>query len=320
MRDWAICRTPQAFEFVKPFLKDKDVQSEAILAAVNITEGINGKAMVLTGCVGHGTERNALDGNPKTRWTTGRSMHKGDWFMVDLGYEDKIKEIYLDAGPEGSDQPRGYEIYLSMDGKNWGAPAAKGEDPKKKAFTINIQPKYARYIKIVQMGNSGGFWSINEIRINARPDIKQRDPIDRKNWKVTASRGSHPENAIDGDLEKRWGTGGGMKPDDWLAVDLGGEYTVYGVTMDAAKSGGDYPREFKIYTSMDGQDWFGPVGKGKGEGMLTKTSVLPTRARHVKIAQTGSHERKLVVSLRPADPGPNSKLHGKDLSQRRKGR
>ncbi len=146
---------PEALAFVKPFLKDKDVQGEALLAAISITEGLNGNAMVLAGSVGKGAER----------------------------------------------------------------------------------------------------------------------------------------NAIDGDLEKRWGTGGAMQPGDWFAVDLGEERTVHAVIMDAAKSRNDYPRGYRIYTSMDGKEWYGPIGAGKGERSPTRVSVLPTKARHVKIAQTGSHER-----------------------------
>lgn len=284
---------PNALEFVKPFLQDENVRSEALLAAVSITEGLNGNAMVLKGSVQQGSERNALDGNPKTRWTTGAAMRGGEWFIVDLGYEDNIREIYIDAGPEGSDQPRGYEIYLSLDGENWGEPATKGDDPKKKAFTIAMSEKYGRFIKIVQKGTSGGFWSINEIRINGLPDLNGKEPLDRAKWKVSSSRAggdSGPENAIDGDLSKRWGTGGAMQPNDWFAVDLGEEKTVHAVIMNAAGSGNDYPRECQVYTSMDGENWYGPVGACKGDGAVTKVTLLPTKARHVKIVQTGSHE------------------------------
>ena len=42
---------------------------------------------------------------------------------------------------------------------------------------------------------------------------------------------------------------------------------------------------------MDGKDWYGPVGMGKGKGALTTATVLPTKARHVKIVQTGTIEK-----------------------------
>ena len=282
-----------ALAFVTPYLKDKSVSTEAFQAALSITEGMSGKSMVLTGCV-PGNEKNALDNNPKTRWTTGRSMKPGDWFMVDLGYEDYIKTIMLDAGPVGSDQPRGYEVYASLDGKDWGKPVTKGGNPGKRKFTIKCDSAYGRFLKIVQTGSNGGFWSINEIRINGIPKEDRTYPqLDRKNWKVAASSSGgndKPQNAIDGDITKRWGSGGVMKPGDWFSIDMGAEHTVHSVVMNAAKSGNDFPREYRIYTSMDGKDWFGPVGMGEGKGKLIKADILPTKARHVKIEQTGTTE------------------------------
>lgn len=282
-----------ALALVTPYLKDKSVSTEAFQAALSITEGMNGKSMVLTGCV-KDNEKNALDNNPKTRWTTGRSMKPGDWFMIDLGYEDQIKTIMLDAGPVGSDQPRGYEVYVSLDGKEWGKPVAKGGNPGKRKFTIKCKSAYGRFIKIVQTGSNSGFWSINEIRINGIPkDDKTYPPLNRKGWKVAASSSGgndKPQNAIDGDITKRWGSGGAMKPGDWFSVDMGAEHTVHGVVMNAAKSGNDFPREYKIYTSMDGKNWFGPVGMGKGKGQITNAAILPTKARCIKIEQTGTTE------------------------------
>ncbi len=283
---------PDALAFVKPFMQEGQLSADACRAALKISEGLNGGAFVLTGSV-HGGERNALDNDPKTRWTTGASMRGGEWFTVDLGYEGEIRTIYLDAGPTGSDYPRSYEVYVSLDGAQWGEPVVKGGDPKARAFTITVPPTAGRFVKIVQTGRDGSFWSINEIRVNGAPDAKHYPPLDRSGWKASAfngSKGQHPEFAIDNDLTTRWGTGGAMKPGEWFAVDLGAPHTVYAVAMNAAQSGGDYPRECQIFTSLDGSTWYGPVGLGKGEGALTTIPVLPSQARHVKVVQTGSTE------------------------------
>ena len=284
---------PEALAFVKPYLQDKGVQAEALVAAIEISRGLSGDSMLLTGSVGKGTERNAIDGSHETRWTSGAAMVGGEWFVVDLGYETDIREILLDAGPVGQDQPRGYEIYVSLDGTDWGKPVARGGDPKTRVFTITLPPTYGRFVKIVQTGQAGLFWSINELKINGLPDHAGGTPLDRGNWKVSASRApgnEGPEHAIDGDLEQRWGTSGAMRPDDWFQVDLGEVKTVYRVVMNAAKSGNDYPREYRIQTSMNGKDWYGPIGAGKGDGRVTTAIVLPTKARFVKIEQKGSHE------------------------------
>lgn len=284
---------PDALQFVKPYFNDPDARTEAFVAALAITDNLAGGGMVLTASIGHGSERNAIDGSDKTRWTTGKHMAGGEWFMIDLGYETELRELFLDAGPTGADQPRGYEVYVSLDGKTWGQPVATGGDPGKKAFTIAIPPTYGRFIKIVQTGQAGLFWSINELRVNGLPDHRAATPLDRTGWTLSASRsggGSPPENAIGGNSEKRWGTGGPMRPDDWFMVDLGAEHVIHAVVMDAAKSGNDYPREYRIETSLDGQTWVGPVGASKGTKALTTARCLPTRARYVKIQQTGSHD------------------------------
>jgi type 1 glutamine amidotransferase/HEAT repeat protein len=281
-----------ALAFVTPFMTDRSVSKEAFQAALSISKGLNGGVMALTGSV-RGEERFAIDNDPKTRWTTGASKKGGEWFVIDLGYEDDIRTIVLDAGGGGGDQPSGYELYVSLDGKTWGAPVLKGVNPKKRTITLELPPTYGRFVKIVQTGADGSFWSINELQVNGVPDHKEHKPLDRANWKASAfnaSKGQDPKNAVDGDLTTRWGTGGGMKPGDWFAVDLGGAHTVRAVVMNAAKSGGDYPREVEVFTSADGAEWYGPVGAGTGGGALTTVSVLPTQARHVKIVQTGSTE------------------------------
>ena len=168
----------------------------------------------------------------------------------------------------------------------------RGSSEPSAFFTITVPPTPGRFVKIVQTGADGSFWSINEIRVNGVPELKQYAPLDRGQWKASAFNGEnkHPECAIDGDLTKRWGTGAAMKPGDWFTVDMGAAHTVHGVVMNAAKSGGDYPRAFQIFTSMDGASWYGPVGMGTGEGALTTARGLPTAARYVKIVQTGSTE------------------------------
>jgi hypothetical protein len=82
----------------------------------------------------------------------------------------------------------------------------------------------------------------------------------------------------------------GFRAGSALSTALGEERTVHAVVMNAAASGNDYPRECQIHTSMDGKNWLGPVGAGKGSGAVTKIAVLPMKARHVRITQTGSHD------------------------------
>ncbi len=285
---------PDALEFVKPYLGDEGVKNEALLAALKITQSLDGQGMTFNASHGHGSERNAVDGNRDTRWTSGKGMTPDMWFMVDLGYETDIKSIYLDAGPVGTDYPRSFEVYVSLDGKEWGKPVVTSGDRHEKVFTIDVPPTYGRFVKIVQTSTTpSNYWSISEMRINDRPSGSGKTELDRSKWKMSASRsggGDVPENAIDGDLNKRWGTGGGMQPTDWLQVDLGEEKTVYRVVLNAAKSGSDYPRDVLVDYSLDGNAWNGPIGATQGTGVVTSIVLLPTKTRFLRIKQTGSHD------------------------------
>ncbi len=283
---------PDALALAESLIPDKEVQAEALLAASKIVAGLEGAAMKLSASHGKGTEKNAVDGARDTRWTTGTPMRGGEWLDVDLGYETDVKEICLDAGPVGSDWPRGYEVTVSTDREQWGDPIVTGQG-KEKIFTIELPDVYGRYIRIKQTGHAqGNFWSVAEMRINGRPrHIDEEQAIlDRKQWKVSASqKNEDAPNAIDGDLENRWGTGRAMKAGDWFAVDMGEEKTVYKIMLNAAKSGSDYPRGYEVYISSDGQDWLGPIAKGEGKNRLTTITVLPRRGRHVKIVETQDH-------------------------------
>lgn len=285
---------PDALAFVKPYLEDPTVREEALLAALKITQSLDGQGMVLTASHGQGAVRNAVDSNRATRWTSGMHMTPGMWFQVDLGYETNVEEIWLDAGPVGTDQPRGYEVYVSLDGENWGDPVVTGGDPRQRVFTINLPPTYGRHVKIVQTGGGvSNFWSIAQMRINGRPSASGKEELDRSNWQVSASRspgGDPPTNAIDGDRARRWGTGGAMREDDWFQIDLGEVKTVSRIILDAARSGNDYPRRVRVDYSLDGENWTGPIGATDGERAVTPIVLLPTRTRYLRIRQTGSHE------------------------------
>lgn len=107
----------------------------------------------------------AIDGDPKTRWTSGRSQTGGEWFIIDLGKPTKILKLLLDAGSSSMDFPKAYEVYISTDGKNWLGPVAKGVGTSART-SITLLPREGRYLKIVQTGRSDHwFWSIHELYV-----------------------------------------------------------------------------------------------------------------------------------------------------------
>ncbi len=110
----------------------------------------------------------ALDGNPDTRWDTAGPMRKGMWFMLDQKVEKQVGRIVLECRKSAGDYPRGYELYLSNDNNNWGKAIATGKGTSP-VVTISFKPQYARFVKIVQTGESDRmYWSIHTFKIEPK--------------------------------------------------------------------------------------------------------------------------------------------------------
>lgn len=109
---------------------------------------------------------NAIDGDRRTRWDTGKHQASGEYLQVDLGKEHSIEAVEMDYTLSSYDYPRGYELYVSDDASNWKRIASgKGKLEKTK---IEFAKVNARYIKILQTGSGGNYWSIQELQIFSR--------------------------------------------------------------------------------------------------------------------------------------------------------
>jgi len=108
---------------------------------------------------------NALDGNLTTRWSTDTSQVNGQWFQVDMGSVSTFYKLILNSVNSANDYPRGYQVYVSNDGVNWGSSITNGTGTSG-ITTITFAPQAARYIRIIQTGSvSGTFWSIDEFNV-----------------------------------------------------------------------------------------------------------------------------------------------------------
>ena len=95
---------------------------------------------------------NVLDGNRFSRWSSGKVQEGGEWISVDMLELQTFNRLIIDNQETSNDYPRGYEIYVSDDGEDWGDPVISGEG-KEFLTVINFpDPITARYIKIVQTG------------------------------------------------------------------------------------------------------------------------------------------------------------------------
>ena len=49
-----------------------------------------------------------------------------------------------------------------------------------------------------------------------------------------------------------------------------------------------FPRGYEVVVSADGTTWSNPVAQGQGKGVVNEIAFTPTRAKFVRIRQTGS--------------------------------
>ncbi len=108
-----------------------------------------------------------------------------------------------------------------------------------------------------------------------------------KQWKLTASTGSdHCDAAVDGKSDTRWDTGTSQVPGQWFQIELPKEQTVAGLRLDTTGSAEDYPRGYRIETSLDGTHWEPAVKEGKGIGAINEITFPPSHSRFIRIVQT----------------------------------
>lgn len=107
---------------------------------------------------------NALDGDLGTRWSSGHGQTNGDWFSIDLGAAQTFDGLLVDSAGSTGDFARGYQVYVSSDGANWGPAIASGPGSGQ-LLRVVFEPVTARYVRIVATEASGSWWSIGEINV-----------------------------------------------------------------------------------------------------------------------------------------------------------
>lgn len=108
---------------------------------------------------------NLTDNDPATLWHTEYSVTQKDyphWVDFDVGETRKIKGVsYLPRQDgSGNGDVKGYEIFVSADGKNWGKAIAAGEFSEGKAekrvlFPAPVEARYVRFRALSAQRNEG---------------------------------------------------------------------------------------------------------------------------------------------------------------------
>ncbi len=114
-----------------------------------------------------------------------------------------------------------------------------------------------------------------------------------KEWKATAS--DNPDKAplaIDGNLSTHYEAPSPQTPGQWFQIELPKETLISGLRLDAMKSGGGFPRGYKVELSLDGQTWSKPVAQGKGQSAMMELLFPSSPAKFVRITQTAKANKK----------------------------
>src|SRR5579859_1849146 len=251
---------------------------------------------------------NALDGNEATRFSTGAPMANGMWFQVDMQAARTFDQITMDSGGSANDYARGYAVYASSDGVNFGNPIATGTGTAPR-ISVSFATQTARYLKIVQTGAASFWWSLAELNVytsGATADAgapetgaaeagapetgTSETALPRTGWVATASNtsGDVPANALDGNEATRFSTGTPMANGMWFQVDMQAARTFNQITMDSGGSANDYARGYAVYASSDGVNFGNPIATGTGTAPRISVSFATQTARYLKIVQTGA--------------------------------
>ncbi|MGZ0148025.1 endo-alpha-N-acetylgalactosaminidase family protein [Kribbella sp. WER1] len=116
----------------------------------------------------------ALDGNPSTIWHSAWSQVSTPagfphYLTLDLGSTYQVNGFtYLPRQSGTNGMFKGYELYVSADGQDWGTPVATGEFPNSTAVQrLDFTPKPGRYVKFVGTSSLNGavFGSAAELNV-----------------------------------------------------------------------------------------------------------------------------------------------------------
>lgn len=245
------------------------------------------------------TTAGAIDGNGSTRWSSGEAQTPGLWFQVNMIIPRSFNSISLDAGTGSGDYPHAYLVFVSLDGVNWGNAIASGDTNSQgsgsymrygQVINISFPTQLARYIRVVDIGSGGNWWSLYEFNVYGAPGTNPL-PIARDGWSATASvsnTGEPPSNALDGTFGTRWSTGEPQSPGISFQVDMAKTQSFSSIALDCGASGGDYPRGYQVFVSNDGTTWGSAIASGQGSGAYTVITFAKQSARYVKVVLTAS--------------------------------
>jgi hypothetical protein len=280
---------------------------------------INKSGWTATASIGSGTAAKALDGDFSSKWNPAVNMTNGQWFIVDMKSPLTFNKITLDTYLETSDTKKGYSVFISNDGKNWGKPVAAGSQTNSQ-MEIKFAKKTARYIKVVQSGTAKArAWGIYEFDVYSAdkaanpaqaakfslPPVPVTVPgqvlpdgeFIRKEWTASASsNNAAASNILDGNAATKWNLDTTQTKDQWVVVDMKLASKFNRIILDTTGSPKDFQGQYKVFVSNDGRSWGSAIAESKGNGDVTEIKFPMQSARYLKVQQTADSNTNWGIS------------------------
>lgn len=117
-------------------------------------------------CRGAQNFKYALDGDPKTRFTTGSTISAGDWIAFDFGFPKRVSAVSFNLGASARDFPDEFSVFAGASDAAL-SKAAVEISRSKNAVVVKFPAGFkARYVKFVAEKAKPFYWSIHELKID----------------------------------------------------------------------------------------------------------------------------------------------------------
>ncbi|MFH0880038.1 MAG: discoidin domain-containing protein [Lentisphaerota bacterium] len=230
----------------------------------------------------HLVAQNAVDGNPRTRWSSEPS--DAQWLLIDMGATQDM--VGLELSWETA-RAKAYNVMISLDGEDW--LKVYGTEKGEGTFDdVYFGMQHARYVKLLfhKRATSWGYslWEVHPLG------------ADQAILATTSSsaEGSQPEHLVDGNAETIWRSG--APGEAWVELDLSHPRTLGGLVLNWGES---YAQTFRTEVSADGKIWKVVDEESQGKGGRDERRFTAADVRFVRVVFM--HSNAGVYALREGE-------------------
>lgn len=230
-----------------------------------------------------GAADNVIDGDENTIWHTqwyaANPKHPHE-IVLDLGKTYDVQQLSYLPRQDGCENGMiaDYQVYVSQDGANWGAPVATGDwTDSLSRKDVPLSTKTGRFVKLLATSEvNRNIWSsAAELNISGtEASAEAGDVILQTGMSVSYAdseevigENGSANNILDGDESTIWHTqwyGSSPCHPHEVVIDLGMMYDIQGLSYLPRQDGSENGMiaDYEIYVSQDGSSWGSPVKTG----------------------------------------------------------